>query len=208
IWGGEFLAAGLAGFERGGHLAPVPMPGGAAAIRQPWRMAAAYTGDADVARRHPDQWSAVVAMAAKGINSPLTSSAGRLFDAAAALLGVRDAINYEGQAAIELEQLADPGEAGVYPARVEAGDPFRICGSDLLHAVIEDRTGGVPAPVIAARFHHGVAALIEAGCLLMRERHSLGTGALSGGVVPNLLLLNPPAGRLERPRFTVPTHGA
>ena len=109
IWGGEFLAAGLAWFERGGHLVPVPMPGGAAAIRQPWRMAAAYTGDPEVARRHPDQWSAVVAMAAKGINSPLTSSAGRLFDAAAALLGVRDAINYEGQAAVELEQLADPG---------------------------------------------------------------------------------------------------
>ena len=107
IWGGEFLAAGLAAFERGGHLAPVPMPGGAAAIRQPWRMAAAYTGDAEVARRHQDQWPAVVAMAAKGINSPLTSSAGRLFDAAAALLGVRDAINYEGQAAVELEQLAD-----------------------------------------------------------------------------------------------------
>ena len=71
IWGGEFLAAGLASFERGGHLAPVPMPGGAAAIRQPWRMAAAYTGDLEVARRHPDQWRAVLAMAAKGINSPL-----------------------------------------------------------------------------------------------------------------------------------------
>ena len=118
IWGGEFLAAGLAAFERGGHLAPVPMPGGAAAIRQPWRMAAAYTGDAEVARRHQDQWSAVVAMAAKGINSPLTSSAGRLFDAAAALLGVRDAINYEGQAAVELEQLAGE-EAGAYPAGIE-----------------------------------------------------------------------------------------
>ncbi len=122
IWGGEFLAAGLATFERGGHLAPVPMPGGAAAIRQPWRMAAAYVEDPDVARRHPDRWPAVVAMAAKGINSPLTSSAGRLFDAAAAILGVRDTINYEGQAAIELEQLAEtltPAEAEAYPARLD-----------------------------------------------------------------------------------------
>ncbi|HEY1318665.1 MAG TPA: carbamoyltransferase HypF, partial [Streptosporangiaceae bacterium] len=206
IWGGEFLAAGLAAFERGGHLAPVPMPGGAAAIRQPWRMAAAYVADPEVARRHQDHWPAVMKMAARGVNSPLTSSAGRLFDAAAALLGVRDSINYEGQAAIELEQLADPGEAGVYPARVEAGDPFRICGSDLLHAVIEDRTDRVPAPVIAARFHHGVAALIEAGCLLMRERHGLGTVALSGGVFQNLLLLNATVGRLEARGFRVLLH--
>jgi hydrogenase maturation protein HypF len=210
IWGGEFLAAGLASFERGGHLAPAPMPGGAAAVRQPWRMAAAYVADPEVARRHPDQWPAVVAMAAKGVNSPLTSSAGRLFDAAAALLGVRDSINYEGQAAIELEQLAEPlspGEAGVYPARVEAGDPFRIRGSDLLHAVIEDRTNRVPAPVIAARFHHGVAALIEAGCLLMRERRGLGTVALSGGVFQNLLLLHATVGRLEARGFRVLLHG-
>ncbi len=210
IWGGEFLAAGLATFERGGHLAPVPMPGGAAAIRQPWRMAAAYVEDPEVARRHPDQWPAVVAMAARGINSPLTSSAGRLFDAAAAILGVRDTINYEGQAAVELEQLAEtltPAEAEAYPARLETGEgPFIICGSDLLHAVIEDRTGGVPAPVIAARFHHGVAALIEAGCVLMRERYGLGTVALSGGVFQNLLLLNAAVGRLEARGFRVLLH--
>ena len=206
IWGGEFLTASLAAFERGGHLAPVPMPGGAAAIRQPWRMAAAYVADPEVARRHQDHWPAVIAMAAKGINSPLTSSAGRLFDAAAAILGVRDAINYEGQAAVELEQLADISETGAYPAAVEAGVPFTIRGSDLLHAVIADRTDGVPAPVIAARFHHGVAALIEAGCLLMRERYDLGTVALSGGVFQNLLLLGATVARLEARGFRVLLH--
>ena len=206
IWGGEFLTASLAAFERGGHLAPVPMPGGAAAIRQPWRMAAAYVADPEVARRHQDHWPAVIAMAAKGINSPLTSSAGRLFDAAAAILGVRDAINYEGQAAVELEQLADPAETRAYPAAIEAGVPFTIRGSDLLHAVIEDRTDGVPAPVIAARFHHGVAALIEAGCLLMRERYDLGTVALSGGVFQNLLLLSATVARLEARGFRVLLH--
>ena len=210
IWGGEFLAAGLASFERGGHLAPVPMPGGAAAIRQPWRMAAAYTGDDEVARRHPDHWAAVVAVAARGVNSPLTSSAGRLFDAAAALLGVRDAINYEGQAAVELEQLADPGEVGEYPARIDggvrAGDPFTIRAADLLHAAVEDRTIGLPAPVIAARFHRGVAALIEAGCLLMCDKYGLATVALSGGVFQNLLLLHDTVNRLESRGFRVLLH--
>ena len=218
IWGGEFLAAGLATFERGGHLAPVPMPGGAAAIRQPWRMTAAYLGsaylgsaylgaaDLDVARRNSERWPAVIAMAERGVNSPLTSSAGRLFDAAAALLGVRDAINYEGQAAVELEQLADPAENGAYPAALEAGHPFRVRGIDLLHGIIDDLTAQVPAPVIAARFHHGVAALIEAGCLAMRDRYGLGTVALSGGVFQNLLLLHATVSRLEAAGFRVLVH--
>jgi len=228
IWGGEFLIADLAGFERAGHLAPVPMPGGAAAIRQPWRMAAvyldaAYAGSAmdglagpgappgtpggiGVARRNQRLWPGVLQMARRGVNSPLTSSAGRLFDAAAAILGVRDTINYEGQAAIELEQLADPAESGAYPAAVVAGDPFQILGADLLTALISDLTAGVRAPVIAARFHHGVAAAIEAGCLLLRERHGLDTVALSGGVFQNMLLLHATAARLEARGFRVLTH--
>jgi hydrogenase maturation protein HypF len=209
IWGGEFLLADLAGYERGGHLAPVPMPGGAAAIRQPWRMAAAYLGDRadEVAQRHANQWAAVTAMAAKGVNSPLTSSAGRLFDAAAALLGVRDTINYEGQAAIELEQLADPLESAAYQTTIDTGSgPFQARGSDLLHALLAERTAGVPAPVIAARFHHGVAALIEAGCLLLRDQHGLGTVALSGGVFQNTLLLGATVTRLEARGFRVLLH--
>jgi hydrogenase maturation protein HypF len=210
IWGGEFLAADLTGFERGGHLAPVPMPGGAAAIRQPWRMAAAYLGPSaehlDVVRRNQASWPAILAMARRGVNSPPTSSAGRLFDAAAAVLGVRDAINYEGQAAVELEQLADPAETGAYPAALETGHPFQARGSDLLHGVIDDLTSGVPAPVIAARFHHGVAALIEAGCLAMRDRYGLDAVALSGGVFQNLLLLRATVGRLEARGFRVLVH--
>jgi hydrogenase maturation protein HypF len=145
-------------------------------------------------------------MARRGVNAPLTSSAGRLFDAAAALLGVRDAINYEGQAAVELEQLADPAEAGAYPAAVEAGHPVRIRGADLLHGAMEDLTDRVPARIIAARFHHGVAALIEAGCLLMRDRYGLGTVALSGGVFQNLLLLDAAVSRLAARGFRVLLH--
>jgi hydrogenase maturation protein HypF len=215
IWGGEFLVADLAGFERGGHLAPVPMPGGAAAIRQPWRMAAAYLDAAfsgapperlGVVQRNSAHWAAVVAMATRGINSPVTSSAGRLFDAVAALLDVRDAINYEGQAAVELEQLADPDEAGWYRARIENHVPFGINGLDLVRAAAEDIAAGTARELVAARFHHGVAALVEAGCLLLRERHGLGTVALSGGVFQNLLLLREAVSRLEARGFRVLVH--
>jgi len=215
IWGGEFLLADLATFERGGHLAPVPMPGGAAAVRQPWRMAAAYLDAAfsgappeslSVVRRNEARWAAVVAMGRRGINSPVTSSAGRLFDAVAALLGVRDVINYEGQAAVELEQLADPGEAGSYQARIGDQTPFGISGCDLVRAAAEDTAAGIPGAIVAARFHHGVAALIEDGCLLLRERHGLATVALSGGVFQNLLLLHDTVARLEARGFRVLVH--
>jgi hydrogenase maturation protein HypF len=235
IWGGEFLIADLAGFERAGHLAPVPMPGGAAAIRQPWRMAAAYldaayaggapdglagpgtpldgpgtppgtSGGFDVARRNERLWPGVLQMARRGVNSPLTSSAGRLFDAAAAILGVRDTINYEGQAAIELEQLADPAERGAYRAEISGTEPLRVAGHDLIRAVVEDLATGAAPGVVAARFHNGVAALITDCCLLLRGRHGLSTVALSGGVFQNLLLLQATITRLERHGFDVMVH--
>ena len=235
IWGGEFLVADLAGFTRGGHLTPVPMPGGAAAIRQPWRMTAAYLdaaggadsgpaggaggdgagGDGgaglDVARRNERHWAAVVSMAraaraGRGVNAPLTSSAGRLFDAVAALLGVRDAINYEGQAAIELEQLADPAERGAYRAGIEDGDPFAARGGDLIASAAADLRAGVPRQVIAARFHNAVATLIADGCTLLRDRHGLATVALSGGVFQNLLLAHGAAAALEERGFRVLLH--
>jgi hydrogenase maturation protein HypF len=211
IWGGEFLIADYADFSRGGHLLPVPMPGGQAAIRQPWRMAAAYLDAAspdrlDVWRRNQERWAAVVSMARRGVNSPLTSSAGRLFDAVAAILGVRDAVTYEGQAAIELEQLADPGERGAYHAAFEPAEPFRVRGGDLVQAAVSDLGRGTPGEIVAARFHNGMAAMVEAGCSLLRERHGLGTVALSGGVFQNMLLFEQAAERLEARGFRVLTH--
>ena len=190
----------------------MPLPGGAAAIRQPWRMAAAYLARADVApeslavtARHEDQWAAVLSMARKGVNAPLTSSAGRLFDAVSALLGVRDTINYEGQAAVELEQLADPVERGSYRAGLSPGEPFQVAGADLIRAAAGDLARGVAPPVIAARFHHGVARLIEEACVVVRDRRGLGTVALSGGVFQNLLLATETVARLEARGFRVLT---
>jgi hydrogenase maturation protein HypF len=230
IWGGEFLIADLAGFERAGHLSPVPMPGGAAAIRQPWRMAAAYLDAAysgaarpklagpdvaglGVANRNAAHWDAVRSMARRQVNAPLTSSAGRLFDAVAAILNVRDEISYEGQAAIELEQLADPAETGAYRAGIDAGStgqgncaPFRAHGEDLIRACVADLAAGVPRELIAARFHNALAALIVDGCLLLRDAHGLSTVALSGGVFQNRLLLDRTVTALESQGFTVLTH--
>ena len=103
--------------------------------------------------------------------------------------------------------LADPGETRAYPAGVQAGEgPFQACGADLLHAVVDDLTNRVPASVIAARFHHGVAALIEAGCVRLRDSSGLDTVALSGGVFQNMLLLHATVTRLEARGFRVLTH--
>jgi hydrogenase maturation protein HypF len=210
IWGGEFLRAELVGFERLGHLAAVPMPGGAAAIKQPWRMAAAYLADDTsglaVFRRNEARWRAVQSMARSGTNSPLTSSAGRLFDAVASLLGLRDTINYEGQAAIELEQVAEVGERGGYRAKIAESDRLVICGADLVRSCADDLRAGVTVPVIAARFHHGVVDAITRSCVILAERTGLRAVALSGGVFQNLLLLDAVVSALKRLGFRVLTH--
>ena len=225
IWGGEFLVADLAEFRRAGHLAPVPMPGGAAAVRQPWRMAAAYLDaafpgggppDLDVAQRNEHRWGNVLTLARKGINAPLTSSAGRLFDAVSALLGVRDTINYEGQAAIELEQLAAvgaaPGAAGAggYRAALSpgvSGEPFQVRGADLVREAAADLSRGTGRAIVAARFQYGIVQLIEDGCAAVRDRYGLTTVALSGGVFQNVTVLGAAVARLEARGFRVLTHG-
>jgi hydrogenase maturation protein HypF len=210
IWGGEFLLADLRGFDRLGHLAPIAMPGGTAAITQPWRMAAAYLHAAydgtppslDVMHRNESQWTQVLAIARKGVNSPLTSSAGRLFDAVSALLGLRDSINYEGQAAVELEQHADPTERGAY----RAGVTDTIAGVDLVRAVVDDLRHGVATPVIAARFHNGVVDAVTRMCLRLRDDTGVADVALSGGVFQNLLLLKGCVNQLGDKGFRVLTH--
>ena len=205
LWGGEVLIADLTGFRRAGHLAAVPLPGGTAAIREPWRMAAAYLGsDVDgalpVRQRHAEHWPAVVSLGARAV---LTSSAGRLFDAVAAVAGVRDRISYEGQAAIELEQRVDPAETGGYEASVVEGV---LSGADLVRAAAADVLSGVPAGVVAARFHRGLADGLVALVEQARDGSGLSTVALSGGVVQNVVLLTLLTDRLAARGCTVLTH--
>ncbi|MFB9837978.1 Kae1-like domain-containing protein, partial [Actinoallomurus acaciae] len=135
---------------------------------------------------------------------PPTSSVGRLFDAVAAVLGVRDRVGYEGDAVVELEQRADPGERGAYPVRLDGGSPFTVRGADLVAAVVADLDSGVPA--VAARFHNTVARLVVAGAVRLRETTGLTTVALSGGVFQNVLLLDRTVTGLEAEGFAVLVH--
>ncbi|MDT7746221.1 MAG: hydrogenase maturation protein HypF [Actinomycetota bacterium] len=200
IWGGELLLASLGAARRVGHLDTVGLPGGAAAVREPWRMAAAWLGrdgaDLAVARRHADRWQAVATLA----DSPVTlrtSSAGRLCDAVAALIGVRDTTTYEGQAAVELEQRVDPHERSGYPVGVAGGV---IAAGELVSAVVEDLRRGVDPGRIAARFHHGLADATVRAAVAAAVEHGVGTAALSGGVFLNAVLL-------ERVRAGLEAHG-
>jgi hydrogenase maturation protein HypF len=213
LWGGEVMVASLTGFRRLAHLEPVPLPGGAAAVREPWRMAASYLraaglpGPAGLAARQGPRWAQLGALldaAANGsLEVPLTSSAGRLCDAVAALAGVRDRVNYEGQAAIELERRVDQAERGGYPAGLSDG---LIRGADLVRAVVEDLAEGVSAEVVAARFHNGLVDVLARACAAGREETGVGTVALSGGVFQNVVLLRRLTARLRGDGFEVLTH--
>lgn len=213
MWGGELLVADLAGFERAGHLSPVPMPGGAVAVREPWRMAAAYLdaiyGDAlpglDVVRRNRDRWAAVVTLARSGL-SPRTSSVGRLFDAVSAIVGCRDAVDYEGQAAVELEQRVCRDERGGYPVGLDEGPALVVAGHDLVRCAVDDLVRGVSPDRIAARFHNGLADAVVRAARTLRERTGLDTVALSGGVFQNLVLLDRTVSGLRQARFRVLVH--
>ncbi|WP_197320834.1 carbamoyltransferase HypF [Saccharomonospora sp. NB11] len=213
VWGGEFLLATCAEFERVGHLAAVPMPGGDVAVRQPWRMAASYLHGVDgaealpVARRQGARWEQVRRLLDSRLPVPRTSSAGRLFDAVAAVLGVRDTVTYEGQAAIGLEQRADPTCADGYEVGIADRDGTLIVdGPGLVRAVVDDRGRGSEPAVVAARFHNALATAVGRTCRTIADRTGVRTVALSGGVFANRLLLTRTADVLERDGFTVLTH--
>ncbi len=197
LWGGELLRCDLAGFERLAHLEPVPLPGGEAAIREPWRMAAAYLERAG--RPVPFERWPLVRESLK-VNAPPSSGAGRLFDAVAALIGVREQVSYEGQAAIELEHLAGMVAAEPYACRTAGGT---IVGADLVAHAHDDLAAGRPRAEIAAAFHEGVAAAFAAACLEVR---SPGTVVLSGGSFQNLRLAGSLRSLLERAGLRVLSH--
>jgi hydrogenase maturation protein HypF len=211
IWGGELLVGDLATFERAGHLRPVPLPGGDRAVREPWRMACAWLGEALGAAPplpaslagavEPSRWEAVARMARGGFAAPVTTSMGRLFDAVAALAGLRPVVTYEGQAAADLEgaaasAAADPGDP--YPLPVHDRHGVVLDARPTILAVAHDVAAGASRGSIAMRFHAALADATGRACAVVAERHGLATVVLSGGVFQNRLLLDAASGALER----------
>lgn len=219
IWGGEFLVADFYDFQRLAHLKPLPLPGGEAAIREPWRMAVSYLyavyGDDFlkldfelVNRIDRGRLRLVKQMMDRRFNSPPTSSMGRLFDAVSSLLGIRDRVNYEGQAAVELEMIAGEDCSNGYECRVTNGrdDTLIIETVGLIQGVVEDLGAGIERSVISAKFHNTVAHMILDVCRRIRDKSGIGRVALSGGVFQNMFLLQRVDRLLFKAGFDVYTH--
>jgi hydrogenase maturation protein HypF len=193
-WGGELLTGDLAGFSRAGHLWPVALPGGDRAAREPWRMACAWLREARgedepalpraLARAgvDPARWAAVARLCGSEA-TPRTTSMGRLFDAVAALCGLRSAVNYEGQAAAELESACDMLERGAYPLGPDL-DP-----RELVRAVAREAAAGVDVGLVSARFHNALVRATETALVELAEGAGLGCVVLSGGCFQNRVLL-------------------
>ncbi len=233
VWGCEIISADLSGFERLAHLAYVPLPGGEQAVRQPWRMAATFLQQAYgddflnldiplVHRLDRSKWRTLSQMAARGINSPSSSSLGRLFDAVAALLGLPEGVGvepytgtllYEGQAAIELEIAAQSTSSKAIEDTRQSIYPFTLKMRDskatlldvtpMIRAIVNDIQQGKPVASIASCFHRSIAELLAATCAGVRAHTGMNIVALSGGVFQNRLLLEQLVARLEEMAFRV-----
>jgi hydrogenase maturation protein HypF len=219
IWGGEGLLADYASFERVAHFAYAPLPGGAAAIREPWRMAVSYLAQVfgqDFLRlgipfvRQLDQGKAelMLRIMAQDVNCPLTSSCGRLFDAVAALIGVRQKVAYEAQAAVELESAAQHSiDSSGYPFAIRRYDgPWQIDTSPLFRAIVEDLRRDTPIETISRRFHNGLVQTLARLASLLRDEYSINRVCLSGGTFNNVLVFESLIRKLELAGFEVFTH--
>ena len=217
VWGGEVLLADYESFERPAHLAYVRMPGGAAAIHEPWRMAVSYLfqhfGEGfwnlpinfvkQLDRRRTE---ILLRMVERGVNSPLTSSCGRLFDAVAALVGIRQSVTYEAQAAIELEAaIAGRNENSAYPLELipGGGGGWIIETKPMFEALVSDLTRGESASLISRRFHNALIEVFLRLANLLRDRTGLERVCLSGGTFQNVSLQEGLATRLAAAGFEV-----
>jgi hydrogenase maturation protein HypF len=219
VWGGEFLVADFEHFERLAHLATVELPGGEAAINEPWRMALSYLYAAFgkklalmnipvMERIGPDKTNAIVRMIERKVNSPLTSSLGRLFDAVSSLVGLRDFVSFEGQAAMELEMVASGGSCfEAYPYRIEErSEDFALDVRETIVSICEDIKNGKATADISKKFHETLSRAVIEICCLLRTRTSVKDICMSGGVFQNALLSDLLIDSLEKRGFSVYVH--
>jgi len=219
IWGGEVLVSDYAGFERAAHFEYVPLPGGAAAIHEPWRMAVSYLakhfgkdveklGLPFLAEIDSRKLSVVLQMMEREINSPRTSSCGRLFDAVAALVGLRGTVNFEAQAAVELEMAArDSGSEAAYPLDLNLhGAIWQIGTKSLLEWLVRDVRKQTNVAEISRKFHNGLALVLVEAAEKIRERTKLNRVCLSGGCFLNALLLETMIAEMKERSFEVFFH--
>jgi hydrogenase maturation protein HypF len=207
IWGGEVLIGNYRAFSRRFHLSELPLPGGDSAIRHPSKIALAYLLASGL--DYPETLAPATSLCYEErtvlrsqiehkINTPLTTSMGRLFDAVSAMIGIRQAATYEGQAAIELEAICDPSEPDAYTIPFD-GDTILI--KPLLEQILQDWSSSIPQTAISARFHNGLARLSVELCKQIRSETSLETVALSGGVWQNMTLLTKTLALLRQEGF-------
>ncbi len=219
IWGGEVLIADYCGFKRTAHFEYVPLPGGAAAIREPWRMAVSYLAhhfgqgflglDIPFVRQlDKPKTNLILRMIEQKINTPLSSSCGRLFDAVAALVGVRQKVNYEAQAAIELEMAMSPsgGQEAYSFDIMPDGDSWVIGTRPLFAAIIADLTNKTSVGDISRRFHNALVQVFVRVAELIRRKTDLSGVCLSGGTFNNIYLAQQLESRLCQAGFEVFTH--
>jgi hydrogenase maturation protein HypF len=219
IWGGEVLVTDYAGFERAAHFEYVPLPGGAAAIHEPWRMAVSYLakhfgkdveklGLPFLAEIDSRKLSVVLQMMEREINSPRTSSCGRLFDAVAALVGLRGTVNFEAQAAVELEMAArDSGSEAAYPLDLNLhGAIWQIGTKSLFEWLVRDVRKQTNVAEISRKFHNGLALVLVEAAERIRERTKLNRVCLSGGCFLNALLLETMIAEMKERSFEVFFH--
>jgi hydrogenase maturation protein HypF len=218
IWGGEFLVGDYRSFHRAAHLRYVAMPGGECAVREPWRMAVAHLLDAGIEcpaleqRISPASTKLIRTMIDRGLNSPLTSSAGRLFDAVAALIGVRDRVSFEGQAAMEMEWLATTAKSDeIYPFELISPSkgnavPIIIDTRPMIVAICRDADGEKRIGIISRRFHSTLATIIASVCMRVSKEHGARAVVFSGGAFMNAILTIDAIRLLEREGFRAYRH--
>ena len=217
VWGGEVLIVRLDGFERAAHLAYTPMPGGAAAIKEPWRMAVSYLYGAygrDLFNRrlpfleklNQSKLNIMVEMIEKDINSPGTSSLGRFFDGIAAMVGLRNHVAFEGQAAMELEMMADASTGDLYETAWSSEDTVQIDPRPIITGVVKDIEKGVSSSIVSGKFHATLMAMFTDLCQVIGKKTGISQIALSGGCFQNAILLAGLTRRLRDRGFHVLTH--